>query len=272
MMRDFADPFSLVKLESNDIHIWISRTNRIFQTDLLKRYKNLLTKGERLKQNNYVCTKKRRGALLTRAFVRDILSRYVNIPPHLWQFKLNPYGKPEIINPPLPLRFNISHTDDVIICAVMLNDDIGCDVEMIYRGCSYLSIAENYFSPEEFLDLLKTPQNERRGRFFDYWTLKESYIKAQGSGLSLSLSEFGFHIGESRSEYKNDNIKLELSSIHADYAAPWRSWLFYPNNSHRIAVSVRSQADSQIQQFSFRFFESIPLVSTLELSKLCFRA
>jgi len=261
-----------LKLDSNDIHIWISRASRIRQTDLLRRYQDVLTEDELLKQNSYVCTKKRHSALITRAFVRDLLSRYVNIPPHLWQFKLNSYGKLEIINSPQPLRFNISHTDDLIICAVMLNDDIGCDVEMIYRGCSFLSIAENYFSPEEFSDLLKTPEKEQRSRFFDYWTLKESYIKAQGSGLSLSLSEFGFHIGTSGSEYINDNIKLELSSIHADCAKFWRSWLFYPNKGHRIAVSVRRQTDSQTQQFSFRFFESIPLVSTLELSKLHFHA
>jgi len=260
-----------LKLGSNDIHIWISRANRIRQTDLLKRYRDLLTRDELLKQNNYVCAKKRHGALITRAFVRDLLSRYVNIPPHLWQFKQNSHGKPEVINPPLPLRFNISHTDDVIICAVTLNDDIGCDVEMIHRSCAFLSIAEINFSPEEFSDLLKVPEKEQRSRFFDYWTLKEAYIKTCGTGFSLPLTEFSFQIGASRSRYENGNIQLGFSAREFGCARVWRSWLFYPNNSYRIAVSVRRKAGYQTQQFSFRFFESIPLVSMFELSKLRFR-
>jgi 4'-phosphopantetheinyl transferase len=261
-----------LKLNSNEIHIWISRAGRIRQTELLKHYQNLLTEDELLKQNSYVCPKKRHSALITRAFVRDLLSRYVNLPPHLWRFKQNLHGKPEIINPSLPLRFNISHTDDVIICAVTLNDDIGCDVEMIHRSCPFLSIAEINFSPEEFSDLLKTPEKEQRSRFFDYWTLKEAYIKTCSMGFSLPLTEFSFQIGVSRSEHENGNIQLEFSAREFGCAKVWRSWLFYPNNNHRIAVSVRRKTGCQTQQFGFRFFESIPLVNTLELSKLRFRA
>lgn len=70
----------------------------------------------------------------------------------------------------------------------------------------------------------------------------------------------------------NDNIRLELPLVRVDYAESWRSWLFYPNNSHRIAVSVRRKTGYQTRQFSFHFFDSIPLVSMLELSKLRFRA
>ncbi|MDC8445926.1 MAG: hypothetical protein LV471_08405 [Nitrosomonas sp.] len=82
-MRGFADLFSILPLESNDIHIWISRANRIRQTDLLRRYQDLLTEDERLKQIAYLCPKKRHYTLITRVFVRDLLSRYVNMSPIL---------------------------------------------------------------------------------------------------------------------------------------------------------------------------------------------
>lgn len=55
-----------------------------------------------------------------------------------------------MINPPLPLRFSISHADDVIIGAVTVNDDIGCDVEMIHRSCVFFPLLKIIFLQRNF--------------------------------------------------------------------------------------------------------------------------
>ena len=113
---------------------------------MIKKYKELLTADETIKQQRYRFDKDKHSALITRAFVRDLLSYYADVPAKQWRFAKGEHGKPEIMNAPQPLRFNISHTDKLIICAVMLNDDIGCDVENTKRNTQkcYFSLKSQF--------------------------------------------------------------------------------------------------------------------------------
>jgi len=257
-------PTSKLKLIEDEIHLWSIDPTQITSEALLKQYKDLLTEDELIKQQRYRFDKDKHSALITRAFVRDLLSYYADVDPCDWRFSKGEKDKPEIINPPIPLRFNISHTDKLIICAVMLNDDIGCDVENTKRNTDPLLIAERFFSSSEVTELFALPDNKQRSRFFDYWTLKESYIKAWGLGLSIPLSDFSFHISHSSNEKLNNNIKLSFAQHRADIPQIWRSWLIYPNDTHRIALSVRAKQNNQHIDYKLRFFNSIPLVDYRE--------
>jgi 4'-phosphopantetheinyl transferase len=184
--------------------------------------------------------------------------------PQDWRFTHGEQGKPEIINPSLPLRFNISHTTELIVCAVTLVNDIGCDVEYIKRNSDVLGIADRFFSSLESKALFALPEQEQRSRFFDYWTLKESYIKAWGQGLAIPLSDFSFTIGASTSAQQNANINLSFSANREDQPNRWKSWLFYPSQAHRIAVSIRSRVtqvknDDSNNDYKVRYFSTIPL-------------
>lgn len=257
-------------LATNEIHLWSVDPKRIQQPELLRAYSRLLAPEETTKQQRFRFEKDRHSALITRAFVRDLLSRYADVPPADWKFVKGEKDKPEIVNPPLPLRFNISHTDNMIICAVMLNDDIGCDVENTSRTSDVLSIAKHSFSQVEVEDLLTQPIAQQASRFFDYWTLKESYIKAWGLGLSIPLKDFSFSLPENHQK-KNissiENIKLSFAAHHIDDANTWRSWLFYPNNIHRVALSVRATYNNQDTDYKMRFFNSIPLIKATETAR-----
>ncbi|MFB1014618.1 MAG: 4'-phosphopantetheinyl transferase superfamily protein, partial [Alteromonadaceae bacterium] len=225
--------------------------------------------------------KDRHDALITRAFIRDLLSYYADIAPSDWRFDKGEKDKPEIVNPPLPLRFNLSHTKNLIICAVTLIDDIGCDVENTTRSNDVLAVADRYFSPSETQELFSQPLEQQRQRFFDYWTLKESYIKAWGLGLAIPLKDFNFSIAPLKAEHSdsllsskvpckkmkiNSNISLAFAEHRVDEPTLWRSWLFYPNDEHRIALSLRSQSDNQSTEYHFRFFNSLPLISCVEVT------
>jgi len=260
-----------LSLAANEIHLWATKPQDLLKDinneELTKRYQALLTADETVKQQRYKFEKDRHDALITRAFIRDLLSYYADIEPADWRFEKGEKDKPEIINPPLPLRFNISHTKDLIICAVTLADDIGCDVENTTRTNDVLSIADRYFSPEETKELFSLPKEQQRHRFFDYWTLKESYIKAWGLGLAIPLKDFSFTIKEGDRE-KNSNITLDFAKHRIDQPSVWRSWLFYPNDKHRVAVSLRAKVDNQATNYQFRFFNSVPLVNCIELKQL----
>lgn len=91
----------------------------------------------------------------------------------------NKYGK--IYNN--SLEFNISHSGEFVICSVGYSIN-GIDIEKIDAGD--LSVAERFFNPVEYEILLKCKEDI----FTNIWTLKESYIKALGKGLSIPLESF----------------------------------------------------------------------------------
>ncbi len=102
----------------------------------------------------------------------------------------NEYGKPyirEVDN----FNFNLSHSGDWVVCAVN-NVTIGIDIEKIHDVD--LNLSARFFSEEEHSYLVSLENTKRREAFFDFWTLKESYIKADGRGLSIPLNSFSFKI------------------------------------------------------------------------------
>jgi len=87
-------------LASNEIHLWSVAPQNIHQPALLQAYSELLSPQETTKQQRFRFEKDRHNALITRAFIRDLLSYYADVPSADWQFVKGSKGKPEIVNPP----------------------------------------------------------------------------------------------------------------------------------------------------------------------------
>lgn len=79
-------------------------------------------------------------------------------------------------------QFNFSHSGNVVMVAIS-NLSVGCDVEK--KDKVSLSIAKRFFGENEYNNVIKD-----ENYFIRYWTLKESYLKAIGVGLRVSLSSF----------------------------------------------------------------------------------
>jgi 4'-phosphopantetheinyl transferase len=266
-----------LSIKNNEIHLWQVNPNEITSPELLNKYKNLLSDDETKKQQRYKFFQDRHDALITRAFVRNLLSYYADVLPNDWHFERGEKDKPELVNPPLPLKFNISHTKGLIICAVTLENDIGCDVENTTRNNDVLAIADRYFSAIETNELFSLPKDQQRHRFFDYWTLKESYIKAWGLGLAIPLKDFSFSIIDETPEVDDavnkstpfvikNTINIRFASHRIDNAERWRHWLLYPkgDDQHRIAIAIRAKDNNQDVDYQLRFFNTIPLIGYKE--------
>lgn len=102
-------------------------------------------------------------------------------------FMKNDYGKPELKGAFEQFHYNISHSGDWVVCAID-NKLIGIDIELIKP--INLLIAHRFFSKQEYLDLTLKKGDNQQLYFYDLWTLKESYIKADGRGLSIPLNSF----------------------------------------------------------------------------------
>ena len=103
-----------------------------------------------------------------------------------------PSGKPFLTDYP-ELFFNLSHSGDRVFCAIS-HKEVGCDVERI--GSANFSVANRFFSKEECRIIADAPAEEQNAMFFRIWTLKESFIKNIGRGLSMPLQDFSISFSD----------------------------------------------------------------------------
>jgi 4'-phosphopantetheinyl transferase len=97
------------------------------------------------------------------------------------------YGKPFMKSGPF---FNLSHSGDFACLAVSGVSPVGIDIEQHKKrnvDDKLIGLAKSAFHPAELAFFLKNPG---AARFYDLWTLKESYIKMLGSGFALPSKEF----------------------------------------------------------------------------------
>lgn len=99
-----------------------------------------------------------------------------------------PHGKPYVEGGP---NFNLSHSGHFVLMAVD-RLPVGIDIEM-HRDNDFAAIAEVAFHPEEH-EAWRRSGSERY--FYDLWTLKESYLKMLGRGMSLDPRSFSLRLAE----------------------------------------------------------------------------
>ncbi len=250
-----------MKLSPATVYLWFSFVEDIQDEQLLAEYQNLLPREEldRLGRFRFDTHKKR--YLVGRALIRTILSRCTGLDPKQIVLSREEYGRPYLLysgrNP--PPQFSLSYTDGLVGVALTIECRVGIDVENTSRELDCLEIAENYFSPAEYRELKQLSESPLKRRFFELWTLKEAYVKAQGSGLYLPLDEVSFLLGE-----ENTNPS-KVISLMTDEGKQWQFGTCRPSEQHRAAFCVCQDTQIPLQVICTR---AIPLVSEDDLT-LC---
>jgi 4'-phosphopantetheinyl transferase len=228
---------TLLALPPDEVHLWTFFPDTIDDPRLFAAYEALLAPEEQARKERYKFEHSRRELVFTRALVRSTLSRYADVAPAAWTFRQNEYGRPEIdpaAHPGIvPVRFNLSNTRGLIACLVALDREVGVDVEDTERQGETVGIADSFFSPIEVAALRALPEDRRRSRFFDYWTLKEAYIKARGMGLHIPLDQFSFLLDQ------GPRIGIAFDPRLGDDPATWQFAQFHLSPRHRTAAAVR---------------------------------
>ena len=228
-------------LLGREAHIWCLAPDAVDEPALVKACVALLSPDEQGRYARFRVAVARHEYLVAHALVRLVLSHYVDVDPRAWVFAPSEHGRPEIVAPPegSPLRFNLSHTDGLIACAVALGTPIGVDVEHVGRAGDLVRIAERFFSPLEVAALHALETTAQHRRFLAFWTLKESYVKARGLGLSLPLDDFAFLLDDERA------IGVRFGPRMADDPRMWRFALLAPTPAHVLALTLRNSAECE---------------------------
>jgi len=140
-----------------------------------------------------------RRFVVRRGFLRLLIADACGVSPVAVRLGADGYGKPYLRTPSHPLRFNVSHSDDLALFAfTSAAAFIGIDVESCRAVEDREAIVSRFFAVEERAALARVPSGQRDLAFLQCWTRKEAYVKALGPGLSVPLNSFAVSIGAGR--------------------------------------------------------------------------
>lgn len=175
-------------------------------------------------------------------FLREVLSRYSSVAPAKTRITRGLHGKPALVEPVLPLAFNLSDSGDWLVMAVSDGAAVGIDLEYCDPGREVLRLARRCFASTELADLQTCTGLERVNRFYDYWTLKEAHIKATGGSLARELEATSFTLvypgGES-----GDALVGSIVALAPMPATPAWYCLLQPLEGYRLAICCCAPQD-----------------------------
>jgi 4'-phosphopantetheinyl transferase len=189
------------------LHVFAVRLVHLPRSDYLFLLDHI-SEEARSKIERFVRPEDAHRTLIANILIRALLCEKLNVTNRELIFDKNMYGKPFLVDNP-SLHYNISHSGEWVVCAI---DDlpIGIDVERIQT--IDLGISDRFFSSVECEDLLNKASNQKLAYFYDLWTLKESYIKAEGKGLSIPLNSFAIRL-----EGNGIVLRVESEQSHPYY-------------------------------------------------------
>ncbi|MEA5391360.1 4'-phosphopantetheinyl transferase superfamily protein [Cyanobium gracile UHCC 0139] len=129
--------------------------------------------------------------LLGRGALRLILGSWLGCDPADLVLGAGPHGKPELLGPPPSgrggaeptLRFNVSHSGDLILLGFHPRRPVGVDLEQRRPVPEWQGIARRCLPPGEWDAIATLPQEEREQAFLAAWCRLEARLKARGRGL-----------------------------------------------------------------------------------------
>jgi 4'-phosphopantetheinyl transferase len=179
---------SVPSLARDCVHVWRLSTAANCCLDGVK---EILSEEERTRAEHFHFEKDRRSFLMCRGSLRRLISAYTGQDAAGIRFQTGSHGKPFLMPAHASdLQFNVSHSGELALLAFSMDVEIGVDVEFKRAGIDFLELAESSFSAEERTAVLATSQADRANLFYEFWTCKEAFIKADGRGLSIPLDEF----------------------------------------------------------------------------------
>ena len=221
-------------LPLDEVRVWYRFTAAITDAEV-EVLSALLSDDERARARRFVFARDRRDFTAAHALLRKSLSLYDSeVAPDAWILQGADGHKPSIAAPRTALAFNLSHTHGLVACAVARDTAVGVDVESIERLSSGRDIAQRFFSPFECRGLDACEPSAYTRRFIELWTLKESYLKGIGTGLSHPLDNFSFDLDRSPA--------IAFVAPPDVNTADWQFMLAAPAPNYRLAVAVRRTA------------------------------
>ena len=170
--------------------------------------------------------------VIARGVLRILLGKYLNLVPEKVQFAYSKYGKPKLADES-NISFNLSHAQGKALLGFCITQNIGVDIECFNQELDFSNIANAFFSTAEAEQLNSLTAMKKAEAFFNCWTRKEAFIKAEGSGLSFPLKQFEVSL------VPGEPVKLINTFWNPAEKENWSLYSFQPFPNFIGAVAIR---------------------------------
>jgi len=145
-------------------------------------YASLLSAQEQQRLQSMTSPQRQREFICGRGGLRLLLSHYLERSPHELEMIHTASGKPLLANS--RWHFNLSHAQNLILCAISEGLSVGVDIETRSRSCPMHRIMRRWADPASYQAWQHLTKQQQREAFWRWWTQKEAIAKAVGTGIS----------------------------------------------------------------------------------------
>lgn len=168
-------------LEPDEVHIWHARTDELATCDTALR--PYLSPEELARADRFRFRRDASRFLRRRWLLRRILAAY-GADPATVTLPTGPNGKPSVIGA-ASLQFNASSSGGLAVVALARQHQVGVDVERLCAVADRDLLVRSTMTAAEQGALSSSPGEQQDVAFLRLWTVKEAFMKALGTGLSL---------------------------------------------------------------------------------------
>ena len=176
----------LPQLRTGTVHAWTISLDGLPAEEL----ETVLSPEELERANRHRFAADRSHRVSARAALRLLLAHYLGVKPAAIRLGGTREGKPVLLRPRRPLEFNLAHADGWALAAFGYSMALGVDLERIDPRRLDEPLLDAVLTEQERAGLKACPERDRPRRFFELWTMKEAWAKADGSGLGRGPSAF----------------------------------------------------------------------------------
>ena len=158
--------------------------NAVFSDDAIFERQLALVDGVRREKVNSLAVREKKNSSLAAGVILPLALKACGIAGEV-RVEYGLWEKPRLISPQ-GVFFNISHSGAWTVAAVS-DSEVGVDVQQVKPVD--MRLAKRFFTAEEWRRIEEAGDGATE-LFYRFWTVKEAYLKALGTGLSRPLNSF----------------------------------------------------------------------------------
>ncbi|MGD0834083.1 MAG: 4'-phosphopantetheinyl transferase superfamily protein [Candidatus Dormibacteria bacterium] len=174
-------------LDGDAVHLW--RASLDPDPAVLTALGATLSPAERQRAARFRRPEDRRRSTAARGWLRYLLGGYLGEDAAGLVLLEDEGGKPRLQGAGRAwLRFNLSHSAEVMVVAVARDREVGVDVEEITAGMPFEAMSRRLLSERDQRFVSRAGPDRRPEAFLACWTRTEAVLKAAGLGLGVDPS------------------------------------------------------------------------------------
>lgn len=215
----------------NWLHIW--RSDSTLHTINIDKAFNCLSNEEIKRSKKFINESDRTRYIKAHYFLRQVLTKYLNINANQIEFVKGFNNKPYLkFQNSESIYFNLSYRDNMFLLGISNCETMGVDIERIREVNDVSSFCIDYFAAQE-KEIIMTSHNkdEQLAKLFTFWVIKESVIKALGTGFTKPLPTYDLHVF----------LETSISKPNFDLSAFWTIEQIKINEHYKAAFAIKSE-------------------------------